>query len=121
MSVLRVLILAIVMAIGTVLVGWLSIPVVGAAFGYLASNQKVKGAGRQAALAAAISWGGYLGMSGFGGAPVVSFGAMLGRAMQLPAAAPWIATLLFPALLAGLSAYLMAQLTAGPRPRSSRR
>ncbi len=114
MTFLKILIIAIVMTIGTVLVGWLAVPVLGAAYGVLAARQRDRRPGRQAALAAALAWGGYLGMSGFGGAPVISFGVMLGRAMQLPAATPWIATLLFPAVLAGLSAYLAAQLSSSP-------
>jgi hypothetical protein len=72
-----------------------------------------------AALAAAAAWGGYLAIVAFGGAPVTRFAADLAQAMTLPSWAPHVATMVFPALLAGPAAYLAARI--GPQPNAKRR
>lgn len=73
-------------------------------------------AARTAAAAGMIAWGGALLVSLFRGAPVMALGGKLGGAMGLPAWAPFIATLLYPAILAASAAWL-AQL-ASPRRRT---
>ena len=110
MTILRMLIIAFVIALGTVLAGWWMVPVVGIAYGLVA-----RGTRRPALLAAAggaLAWGGYLAIAAIGDAPVTSFGAALASAVQLPVWAPIVATLIFPALLAGLASYVGARLGA---------
>lgn len=107
MAVLRVLMLAIVIALGTVLAGWWAVPIVALGFGVLARGSRAPGA--SAAAGGALAWGGYLGLAAVGGAPVGRFAASLAASMQLPGWAPLLATLVFPALLAGLAAYLGAR------------
>jgi hypothetical protein len=106
-TVLRVLMLAIVIALGTVLAGWWAVPIVALLFGLLMRGSPAPGT--TAAASGALAWGGYLGLAAAGGAPVGRFAASLAASMQLPGWAPLLATLVFPALLAGLSAYLGAR------------
>ncbi|MCC6317793.1 MAG: hypothetical protein IT361_08890 [Gemmatimonadaceae bacterium] len=115
MGFLRFLILTMVIALGTVLVAWWVVPVAGAAYGLLG------GRGRPALVAAAAgaaAWGGYLSILSFGGAPVTRFAGDLAHAMTLPSWAPHVATLAFPALLAGSAAALTARWR---RPDTKRR
>lgn len=107
MAVLRVVMLAVVIALGTVLGGWWIVPLVAVGFGVLVRGTRAPGL--SAAAAAALAWGGYLGLAMVGGAPVGSFGASLAASMQLPGWAPVLATLVFPALLAAPAAYLGAR------------
>jgi hypothetical protein len=115
MSALRFLILAVVIALGTVLVDWWIVPVVGLAYGLV--SRRSKAPGTVAALAGAVAWGGYLAIIGFGGAPVGSFGGNLARSLELPAWLPHVATMVFPALLAGSAAYLGARVGMRPGTR----
>lgn len=108
MLLLRMAILAIVVALGTVVVGWWTIPVAGAVFGLVARGTRRPGLA--AAGAGAMAWGGYLAIAAVGGAAVGTFGVKLASAMQLPAWVPIVVTLVFPATLAGLAAYLGARL-----------
>lgn len=117
MSVLRFLILAVVIALGTVLVDWWVVPIIGLAYGLVSRKTHLPGA--VAAFAGAVAWGGYLAIVGFGGAPVGAFGASLARSLEMPVWAPHVATLVFPALLAGTAAYLGARV--GRRPGTKRR
>jgi hypothetical protein len=125
MSVLRFLILVVVIALGTVLVDWWMVPVVGLGYGLV--SRKSRAPGTIAALAGALAWGGYLAIIGFGGAPVGSFGASFARSLEFPTWLPHLATMIFPALLAGSAAYLGARVGVRPgtrpgmRPRTKRR
>lgn len=107
MTALRILMLAIALALGTILVGWWSVPLVALGYGVLLRGSDHPGLA--AAAGGAMAWGGYLGLAVIGGAPVAGFASSLAAAMQLPGWAPLLATLLFPALLAGLAAYLGAR------------
>ncbi|MCC6931439.1 MAG: hypothetical protein IT359_20795 [Gemmatimonadaceae bacterium] len=107
MVVLRALILAIVITLGTVLVGWWIVPLLAAAFGVLMRD--VRTPGLLAALGGALGWGGYLAVVAVGGGPVAGFAGALATSMKLPGWAPLVATLVFPALLAGPAAYLGAR------------
>ncbi len=107
MTALRILMLAIAIALGTILVGWWTVPLVALVYGVLLRGSDHPG--MTAAAGGAMAWGGYLGLAIIGGAPVGSFDSSLAAAMQLPGWVPLVATLLFPALLAGLAAYLGAR------------
>jgi len=107
MALLRVLMLAIAITLGTVLAGWWTVPLVALGFGVLTHTSRAPGL--SAAAGGALAWGGYLGLAAAGGAPVRSFAGSLAASMQLPGWAPLVATLVFPALLAGLAAYLGAR------------
>lgn len=115
MTALRLIMLSVVLALGTVLTGWWSVPAIAALYGMVSHRERRPG--RTAALAAALAWGGYLAIAALGGAPVTSFGVRLAASMQLPPWAPIVATLCFPALLAGMACYLGAR--AGGRYLSS--
>ncbi|MBK6488126.1 MAG: hypothetical protein IPF98_14990 [Gemmatimonadetes bacterium] len=104
---LRTLMLAVGIAIGTIMLGWWSVPVVALAYGVALRRSRFPA--MTAAASGAIAWGGYLGLAMLGGAPVVRFGRELAASMQLPGWAPFTATLIFPAVLAGLAAYLGAR------------
>jgi hypothetical protein len=108
MTVLRFAILTVLMTLGTLLGQWWVIPLLAAGHGIV-----TRGSGRptlEAGGAAALAWGGYLGLLAFGGAPVGRFGSDLAQSMGVPGAVPLIATLLFPALVAAPAAYLGAHL-----------
>lgn len=123
MTLLRVLILSIVLALGTVLLAWWIVPMIGVGYGVV--MHRARRPGLEAAVAGAVAWGGYLGALSIGGAPVGAFGGKLAGAMGLPGAVPYIATLLFPALLAGLAATAAAgtyaKFAAKPELARSRR
>lgn len=119
MSVLRFLILAVVIALGTVLVDWWIVPIVGLAYGLV--SRRSRAPATVAALAGAVAWGGYLAIIGFGGAPVAAFGGNLARSLEMPVWLPHVATMVFPALLAGSAAYLGARVGARPPNRGGTR
>lgn len=111
MSLLRWLILAVAIALGTVLVGWWVVPILAAGYGLLVRDTARPGlTAATAATAAMVGWGGYLQIVSFGGGPVMGFARDLAHAMNLPAWGPHVATLGFPALLAGSAAFLAATL-----------
>lgn len=118
MTLLRILIVAVAVALGTVLAGWWVVPLVGAAYGAVARGSARPGL--VAALGAAAGWGGYLSLASFGGAPVARLAGDLAHAMSLPAWGPHLATLAFPALLAGPAATLMTRVLP-VRPAAKRR
>lgn len=107
MGTLRVIILALVIALGTVVLSWWAVPLVAAGYGVLMRRSPLPGL--TAAGGGTLAWGGYLGLAMLGGAPVGSFAASLAASMQLPGWAPLTATLVYPAVLAGLAAYLGAR------------
>lgn len=75
------------------------------------------GAAWRAALAGALAWGGLLLVAMARGTAVGTLGATLGGAMGVPAWALFIATLLYPAILAASAAWL-AHLVSPRRSRS---
>ena len=99
--------LAVGIAMGTILMGWWSVPLVALAYGV--ALRRSRRPGLTAAASGAIAWGGYLGLAVIGGAPVGRFGGELAASMQIPGWAPFAATVIFPAVLAGLAAYLGAR------------
>ena len=106
-------------AMAAIIVGtWLGAPVlapvlVGIAIGF----GWPAGAAWRAALAGALAWGGLLLAATARGSAVGALGATLGGAMGLPAWALFIATLLYPAILAASAAWL-AHLVSPRRTRS---
>ena len=108
MTVLRWLILAVTIALGTVLVAWWVVPLVAAAYGLMARDSARPGL--TAATAAMAAWGGYLQIVSFAGAPVAGFARDLAQSMNLPSWGPHLATLAFPALLAGPATFLTVAL-----------
>jgi hypothetical protein len=97
---------------------WIGAPalspvVVGLAIGLGAPS----GAAWRAALAAALAWGALLLTAVARGNVIGTLGATLGGAMGIPAWALFVATLLFPAILAASAAWL-AHLVPPRRPRS---
>lgn len=119
MTLLRILILAIVTALGTILLSWWIVPIVAAAYGVTARGTARPGL--VAAAGAAAGWGGYLSLLSFAGASMARFAGDLAHAMNLPTWAPHMATLLFPALLAGPAAHLTARLLPAPNTKRGRR
>ncbi len=115
MSVLRFLILVVVIALGTVLVDWWIVPVIGLVYGLV--SRRSRAPATVAAVAGAVAWGGYLAIIGFGGASVAAFGGNLARSLEMPAWLPHVATMVFPALLAGSAAYLGARVGMRPANR----
>jgi ABC-type xylose transport system permease subunit len=115
MTILRLVLLAVVIALGTVLAGWWIVPVIGAGYGVLSKSTRFPGF--TAAAAGALAWGGYLSALALGGAPVGAFSARVALSMGVPAPVPALATLLLPALLAGLAAYAAARLRDSPESR----
>ncbi|MGQ0650205.1 MAG: hypothetical protein ACT4P7_21895 [Gemmatimonadaceae bacterium] len=115
MTFLHLVILALTIALGTVLLGWWAVPVLAALYGLVA--RETRRPGLVAAVAAAAAWGGYLSILSFGGAPVSRFAGDLAHAMSLPVWAPHLATMLFPALLAGPAAWLSARAMFTPNAK----
>lgn len=107
MAALRLLILAASVALGTVVAGWWSVPLVAAAYGV--ASRRTHRPGRTAAAAGALAWGGYLTVTALTGAPVWALATRLAVSMQLPSWGLFVATLVFPAVLAGLASYLGAR------------
>jgi len=107
MAFLRTLMLALAIALGTIWLAWWVVPVVG--LGYGAFMHRSRRPGLTAAAAGSLAWGGYLALLGAGGGPVSSFATSLAESMQVPGYAPLLATLGFPAILAGTASYLGAR------------
>jgi hypothetical protein len=86
---------------------WLGYPtlspiVAGLAVGGLWPKRAV----RVSALAGVLAWGLFLAAAQVRGADLVDFGVKLGGAMSLPGWAPFVATLLYPAILAASAAWI---------------
>jgi hypothetical protein len=97
----RAILLAAAMALATILLGWWSVPLLGAAWGWLE-----RGGPRPiatAALAAALGWAALLLWDGARG-PVASFGATLGGVVHAPAWALLLLTVAYAAALAAAAA-----------------
>lgn len=104
------LLLAAAMAAGTVWLGWWTLPVLAAVWG-------LRHAPLDAALAAALSWGGLLVWQA-ARAPVVVLAERLSGIFSLPSWAVLLLTPLFAALLAWSAAAVSHRLA--PRPPSNR-
>jgi hypothetical protein len=111
---LRLISLAIVIALGTMLAGWWAVPVAGIAYGALA--HRTAWPSLVAAAAGALAWGGYVSLMALGGASVGSFGARVSASMGLPSYGMALATMLFPAIVAGIAAALGARLRPAGSP-----
>ena len=100
--------IVVLMALIAIMLGtWLGAPiitaiVVGLALGFL----RPRHAARRAALAGALAWGGLLLAAAMRGDALGTFASTLGGAMGAPGWAIFLATLLYPALLASSAAWL---------------
>ncbi|MDQ4080473.1 MAG: hypothetical protein M3125_06905 [Gemmatimonadota bacterium] len=107
---LRVLLLATSFAIGTWVLGWWAIPLFAAVAGGLARH--VSGQALAAGLAAAVAWGVLLAWSALRGS-IWSFASQVGGAIGVSGVLLIALTLVFPALLAWLAAFLAQTLARG--------
>ena len=92
--------LAAVMTLGTALIGWWAVPALGFAYGVWRGREAAPLA---ASGAAAVGWGALMAFNLFGG-PTIALSELLGTVLGVPAWVLPLATLAFPALLAGTSA-----------------
>jgi hypothetical protein len=100
-----VLVGGLLVALGTTLGGWL-VPVLwGAMVGFVWATEHP---GRKAAAAAALGWAALLVLLAIFGFPVGVLASRLGGALGVPAVALVAVTVLFPALLSGCTAVLIA-------------
>jgi hypothetical protein len=103
-----VLLLAVAMAVGTWWLGWWAVPVIGAAWGVARYGQH---SAWTAAVAAALAWVLLLGLLALRG-PVGDLARIVGGALTLPGWVLVLATVVFPAALAGTAARLSRVLLA---------
>lgn len=101
---MTVLVLAAAMVLGTGLFGWWSVPVLALGFGVWSGEEP---AAAFAALAALLAWGTLMAWNWLSG-PLLALAGSLGGVMGLPGWSLILATLLFPAVLAGAAATLGA-------------
>lgn len=112
----KIILLAEAFAVATFGLGWWSVPIVAALWAAFSADSRRAG---MAALCAAGGWATLL-LLDLARGPVFTLGEKLGGAMGIPAAALWIATLLFPALLAWSAATVTPWLRgSGQRASSS--
>jgi hypothetical protein len=107
--VLRTIVFAGLVAAGTVAVGWWTVPVLAAVWVRVAP--RARGAVRACMLGAALGWAFLVGWTAVEG-PVELLARRAGGVLELPGWGLLVATLLFPALLAGAAARV-----AQPAPR----
>ena len=107
--VLRTIVFAGLVAAGTVAAGWWTVPLLAAVWVRVAPRPR--GAVRSCMLGAALGWGLLLGWTALG-SPVELLARRAGGVLELPGWGLLVATLLFPALLAGAAARV-----AQPAPR----
>ncbi len=100
---MQLLVLSLLFAAGTWLAGWWMIPVLGAAYGAWAANQRL--ALITATLAATLAWGVLLAYNAAAG-PMGRLLEVLGALFRVPGAALVVLTLAYAALLAVSSAAL---------------
>ena len=100
-----VLLGALLVALGTTLAGWLMPVAWGALVGVVWTHDNP---GRKAASASAMGWAGLLVLLALAGFPVAVLASRLGGALGVPAVALVAVTVLFPALLSGCTAVLVA-------------
>jgi hypothetical protein len=98
---LRTLVFAGLVAAATVIAGWWTVPVLAAVWVRVASRSRA--AVRSCILGAALGWALLLGWTALNG-PVDLLARRAGGVLELPGWGLLVATLLFPALLAGAAA-----------------
>jgi hypothetical protein len=99
--VVRTLVFAGLVAAGTVIAGWWTVPVLAAV--WVRVVPRLRGAVRSCMLGAALGWGLLLGWTALEG-PLDLLARRAGGVLELPGWGLVVATLLFPALLAGAAA-----------------
>ena len=109
-SALRVVLLAASFAIGTWVLGWWAIPLFAAVAGVLARHAPAQAVAT--GVAAAIAWGALLAWSTLRGS-VWSFASQVGGAVGVSGVVLIALTLVFPALVAWLAAFLAQTLARG--------
>ena len=110
-SAVKLVLLAEAFAVATFGMGWWSVPLVAALFAVLSASRN---RATVAALCAAGGWATLL-LLDFAKGPVAMMGSRLGGVMHLPSAFLYLATLLFPALLAWSAAALMPSMRSGKK------
>ncbi|MEO8194369.1 MAG: hypothetical protein ABI681_11020 [Gemmatimonadales bacterium] len=103
---IRIVLLSEAFAVATFGLGWWAVPIVAAAWALISSTSN---APRLAAICAAAGWATLLLLDVARG-PVSAMGEKLGGVMNLPAAALYLLTLLFPASLAWSAATLIPRI-----------
>jgi hypothetical protein len=88
-------------AAGSIIAGWWTVPVLAAV--WVRVVPRLRGAVRSCMLGAALGWGLLLGRTALEG-PVALLARRAGGVLELPGWGLLVATLLFPALLAGAAA-----------------
>jgi hypothetical protein len=114
----RISIVATACVIATVWVGWVSVPVVGLAYGVM--DRSGRAHGTVGAIAGALGWLAILCARAARGADVQLVARQVGKVMQLPAFALVIITLAFAVSLCGTSAVLGAWVGRAATRRSNR-
>ena len=111
MSILRVLLLAFAFAVCTYFFGWISVPVIGAAYGAIRRDFD---APSEAALAALLGWGALLARV----AMVPAFSVLLerlGKILRIPGSVTGLVTLVFAAALAWAAARVVTMVVGWER------
>ncbi|HEX8725414.1 MAG TPA: hypothetical protein VF737_08510 [Gemmatimonadaceae bacterium] len=116
-ALLRLVLLIVAFGLGTYAFGWWAVPIVALAWG--AMNGAARRVAVRAGAAAALAWALLLLAPAVIRDPVVSFGAKLAGAMQLPVWALWAAELVFPFLVAWSAALLGSAVHGVPPARDS--
>jgi len=101
--------LAAAIALGTALAGWWAVPALGFVYGIWRGSAATT---LSASCAATAGWGALMAVNWFGG-PTVTLSQLLGAVLGVPGWILPLATLAFPALLAGTSAALGSALRPG--------
>lgn len=109
MSLLRVLILAVAFGCATILLGWWGVPVLGAVWGVVGRSTRYPAV--TAAVAAATGWALILVWTAAVG-PLARLVEVLGGIAGVPGAVFVTLTLVVPAMLAGLGAWVTAGIAA---------
>ncbi len=100
----RVVIVAAICVMATMWIGWVSLPVIGFAYGVV--DRRAHARGSVAAIGAILGWFALLATEAARGADVRMVAVKVGEVMQLPAFAFIFVTFAFAALLCGTAAVL---------------
>lgn len=114
----RIALVAVACAAATVWLGWMSVPLVGFAFGLF--GRRARARGTVAALGAALGWAAILAADAARGADARAVAERVGGVFQLPGIAFIALTLVFAALLSGPAAVIGAAVVPGPRGSAPR-
>lgn len=98
---LRLLLLSLAFALATAALGWLTVPVLGALWGFISRDEELPA--RLAGWAAALGWAFLLGLSAVSGG-IFELERKLSQLMDIPTGVIFLVFLIFPALLAGSAA-----------------